>query len=60
VPKENEIVSLEQKIGYEFSIKGLLLEAITHLSEKELGIRYCYEVPMKFHIFLSSLLIFNL
>ncbi|TKY74840.1 Endoribonuclease Dicer-like 3 [Spatholobus suberectus] len=43
VPKESEIASLEKKIGYEFSVKGLLLEAITHLSEKELGIGYCYE-----------------
>ncbi|KAK7410183.1 hypothetical protein VNO78_00768 [Psophocarpus tetragonolobus] len=43
VPKESEIASLEEKIGYEFSVKGLLLEAITHLSEKELGIGCCYE-----------------
>ncbi|CAJ1973600.1 unnamed protein product [Sphenostylis stenocarpa] len=43
VPKESEIASLEKKIGYEFSVKGLLLEAITHLSEKELGIGCCYE-----------------
>ncbi|TKY74839.1 Endoribonuclease Dicer-like 3a [Spatholobus suberectus] len=43
MPKESEIASLEKKIGYEFSVKGLLLEAITHLSEKELGIGCCYE-----------------
>lgn len=53
VPKVNEIGSLEMKIGYEFSVKGLLLEAITHLSEKELGIGCCYEVTVKF-IFLSQ------
>ncbi|XP_020236555.1 endoribonuclease Dicer homolog 3a isoform X2 [Cajanus cajan] len=41
VPKES-IASLEKKIGYEFSVKGLLLEAITHLSEKEVGTG-CYE-----------------
>ncbi|XP_068480547.1 endoribonuclease Dicer homolog 3a isoform X1 [Phaseolus vulgaris] len=43
VLKESEIECLEKKIGYEFSVKGLLLEAITHLSEKELGIGCCYE-----------------
>ena len=53
VPKVNEIASLEMKIGYEFSVKGLLLEAITHLSEAaELGIGCCYEVNVKFYIFL--------
>jgi len=51
LPKEGEIASLEKKIGYEFSVKGLLLEAITHLSEKELGIGCCYEVSVKLHIF---------
>ncbi|KAK7351598.1 hypothetical protein VNO77_11165 [Canavalia gladiata] len=30
VPKESYIASLEVKIGYEFSAKGLLLEAMTH------------------------------
>ncbi|XP_027354883.1 endoribonuclease Dicer homolog 3a [Abrus precatorius] len=43
VPKVSEIKGLEKKIGYEFSVKGLLLEAITHLSETELGIGCCYE-----------------
>ncbi|XP_054814842.1 endoribonuclease Dicer homolog 3a-like isoform X2 [Prosopis cineraria] len=42
-PKQNEIASLETKIGYEFSVKGLLLEAITHASENELGGCYSYE-----------------
>ncbi|KAL2346622.1 hypothetical protein Fmac_000622 [Flemingia macrophylla] len=41
VPRES-IASLEKKIRYEFSVKGLLLEAITHLSDKELGTG-CYE-----------------
>lgn len=50
VPIESDIASLEKKIEYEFSVKGLLLEAITHLSEKELGIGCCYEVVAKFHI----------
>ncbi|XP_019435974.1 PREDICTED: endoribonuclease Dicer homolog 3b-like [Lupinus angustifolius] len=43
VPKVKEIGSLEMKIGYEFSIKGLLLEAMTHVSGKEVGIDCCYE-----------------
>ncbi|MED6203666.1 helicase [Stylosanthes scabra] len=43
VPKLDEIATLEKKIGYEFSVKGLLLEAMTHLSEAELGIGCCYE-----------------
>ncbi|XP_061374933.1 endoribonuclease Dicer homolog 3-like [Gastrolobium bilobum] len=43
VPKVNEIARLEKKIGYKFSVKGLLLEAITHLSETELRIGCCYE-----------------
>lgn len=47
---ESDFASLEKKIEYEFSVKGLLLEAITHLSEKELGIGCCYEVVAKFHI----------
>ncbi|KAK9273818.1 hypothetical protein L1049_018629 [Liquidambar formosana] len=43
VPKPNEIKTLESKLGYEFSVKGLLLEAITHASEQELGVSYCYQ-----------------
>ncbi|KAK4283890.1 hypothetical protein QN277_000793 [Acacia crassicarpa] len=42
-PKENEIANLETKIGYKFSVKGLLLEAMTHASENELGGGYSYE-----------------
>ncbi|KAI9112330.1 hypothetical protein K1719_016853 [Acacia pycnantha] len=43
VPKTNEITALELKLGYEFSCKGLLQEAITHASEQELGVGYCYQ-----------------
>lgn len=43
IPKANEIEILESKIGYEFSVKGLLLEAITHATEQELGVGYCYQ-----------------
>ncbi|KAA8546198.1 hypothetical protein F0562_003063 [Nyssa sinensis] len=43
IPKANEIEALESKLGYEFSVKGLLLEAITHASEQELGVGYCYQ-----------------
>uniref|UniRef100_A0A5B7CE62 Uncharacterized protein n=1 Tax=Davidia involucrata TaxID=16924 RepID=A0A5B7CE62_DAVIN len=43
IPKVNEIETLESKLGYEFSVKGLLLEAITHASEQELGVGYCYQ-----------------
>ncbi|KAL7196180.1 hypothetical protein ACSBR1_036234 [Camellia fascicularis] len=43
IPKAKEIETLESKLGYEFSIKGLLLEAITHASEQELGVGYCYQ-----------------
>ncbi|KAF7840248.1 endoribonuclease Dicer-like protein 3a [Senna tora] len=43
VPKENEIANLETNIGYKFSVKGLLLEAMTHPSAQELGGGYCYE-----------------
>ncbi|XP_027190700.1 endoribonuclease Dicer homolog 3a isoform X2 [Cicer arietinum] len=43
MPKVNEIASLEEKIGYEFCVKGLLVEASTHLSESEHGTGCCYE-----------------
>ncbi|KAK2391994.1 dicer [Trifolium repens] len=42
-PKLNEIAILETKIGYEFSVKGLLVEATTHLSKSEHGTGCCYE-----------------
>lgn len=41
-PKAKDLKLLESKIGYEFSVKGLLLEAITH--EHEQGVDYCYQV----------------
>lgn len=34
---------LEAKLGYEFTNKDLLLEAITHASQQEMGISYCYQ-----------------
>ncbi|KAL9238125.1 hypothetical protein vseg_012595 [Gypsophila vaccaria] len=40
--KLDEITTLEIKLGYGFSTKGLLLEAITHATEK-VGSKYCYE-----------------
>ncbi|KAH7690356.1 endoribonuclease Dicer protein [Dioscorea alata] len=43
LPKFNEIKSLESKLAYTFSVKGLLLEAITHPTQQELGIAYCYQ-----------------
>ncbi|KAI3514025.1 hypothetical protein L1887_12341 [Cichorium endivia] len=42
-PKLDVIESLESKIGYEFVVKGLLLEAITHASAQEQGVGYCYQ-----------------
>lgn len=35
---------LESKLSYVFSVKGLLLEAITHPSHRESGLGYCYQV----------------
>ncbi|KAM6559383.1 hypothetical protein CsatA_028622 [Cannabis sativa] len=42
-PKENEIATLESKIEYVFSTKGLLQEAMTHASDQELNLDYCYQ-----------------
>lgn len=42
--KVNEIEMLEAELGYAFSVKGLLIEALTHSSHQESGARYCYEV----------------
>ena len=55
VPKDNEIATLESKLGYEFSVKGLLQEAITHASQQELGVGYCYQVAMDILSRLESL-----
>ncbi|XXG48939.1 hypothetical protein AAC387_Pa02g3257 [Persea americana] len=43
VPKIYEIETLEAKLNYKFSVKGLLLEAITHPSQQEFGAGYCYQ-----------------
>ncbi|KAL6547606.1 Dicer dimerization domain [Orobanche hederae] len=41
-PKAEDIRILESKLGYAFNTKGLLLEAMTHGSERE-GVGYCYQ-----------------
>lgn len=41
--KEREIQAIEAKIGYIFTTKGLLLEAITHASDQETAVPYCYQ-----------------
>ncbi|OAY54204.1 endoribonuclease Dicer homolog 3 isoform X4 [Manihot esculenta] len=43
MPKENEVRSLESKLGYTFSIKFLIQEAMTHASMQEQGVGYCYQ-----------------
>mgnify|MGYP003366163115 CR=1 FL=1 len=43
-PKHQDIAALELKLGYQFSVKGLLQEAITHASQQKLGASYCYQV----------------
>ncbi|XP_015572953.2 endoribonuclease Dicer homolog 3 [Ricinus communis] len=42
-PKEDEIKGIESKLGYTFSVKFLLQEAMTHASMQEQGIGYCYQ-----------------
>ncbi|KAL7588569.1 hypothetical protein Lser_V15G38263 [Lactuca serriola] len=42
-PKLDVLECVESKIGYEFVVKGLLLEAITHASGQEQGVGYCYQ-----------------
>ncbi|KAG6417141.1 hypothetical protein SASPL_119292 [Salvia splendens] len=42
-PKAEDIATLESKLGYNFSTKGLLLEAITHAAQTEGGVHYSYE-----------------
>ncbi|OVA04235.1 Ribonuclease III domain [Macleaya cordata] len=42
-PKVNELEMLESKLDYRFSVKGLLLESITHASQQELGAGFCYQ-----------------
>lgn len=42
-PKAEDIGVLETKLGYNFSTKGLLLEAITHVVGPIEDVGYCYE-----------------
>ncbi|KAL5729601.1 helicase protein [Ranunculus cassubicifolius] len=39
----SKLQMLEKKLKYSFMIKGLLLEAVTHASQQELGVGYCYQ-----------------
>ncbi|CAM0884261.1 unnamed protein product [Alopecurus aequalis] len=43
LPKVDVIKMLEAKVGYAFSVKGLLLEALTHPSHQESAERYSYQ-----------------
>ncbi|XP_011002830.1 PREDICTED: endoribonuclease Dicer homolog 3-like isoform X2 [Populus euphratica] len=43
IPKEDEIKSLESKLGYTFGVKFVLQEAMTHASMQEQGVTYCYQ-----------------
>lgn len=43
IPKEDEIKSLESKLGYAFGVKFVLQEAMTHASMQEQGVTYCYQ-----------------
>ncbi|PHU09303.1 Endoribonuclease Dicer -like protein 3 [Capsicum chinense] len=42
-PKAKDIDGLELKLAYKFSVKGLLLEAITHATVQELDVGYSYQ-----------------
>ncbi|KAF3337365.1 endoribonuclease Dicer 3a-like protein [Carex littledalei] len=42
-PKIDEIRMIEEKIGYKFAVKGLLLEAIMHPTQQDPAITYCYQ-----------------
>ncbi|KAL5698311.1 helicase protein [Ranunculus cassubicifolius] len=42
-PEAYMLQNLETKLNYSFTIKGLILEAITHASQQELGVDYCYQ-----------------
>lgn len=43
-PKAKDIEDLELKLTYKFSVKGLLLEAITHATVLEVDVSYNYQV----------------
>lgn len=47
-PKAEDIGVLESKLGYNFSTKGLLLEAITYSVGPLEDVGYCYEVRTTF------------
>lgn len=46
--RSNELDGLESKLGYRFSVKFLLQEAITHTTAQE---SYCYQVVMEILLF---------
>ncbi|MQL98516.1 hypothetical protein Taro_031222 [Colocasia esculenta] len=43
LPKLEDLEQLESKLKYTFSVRGLLLEAVTHASQLESGVSYCYQ-----------------
>ncbi|KAL9677647.1 hypothetical protein QQ045_005880 [Rhodiola kirilowii] len=43
IPELDYIKILESKLCYDFHIKSLLVEAVTHASEQEVGVSYCYQ-----------------
>ncbi|XP_025817136.1 endoribonuclease Dicer homolog 3a-like isoform X3 [Panicum hallii] len=43
LPKLDVVEMLEAKLGYLFSVKGLLIEALTHPSQQVSGTTYCYQ-----------------
>ncbi|CAL5041650.1 unnamed protein product [Urochloa decumbens] len=43
LPKVDVVELLQAKLGYVFSEKGLLIEALTHPSQQESGATYCYQ-----------------
>ncbi|KAF8036139.1 hypothetical protein BT93_C1979 [Corymbia citriodora subsp. variegata] len=43
VSSTDDLATLESKVGYNFSVKGLLQEAVTHASCQEQGLAYCYQ-----------------
>ncbi|GJW78864.1 endoribonuclease Dicer homolog 3a isoform X1 [Tanacetum coccineum] len=42
-PRKDVLQTIEEKLGYEFGEKGLLVEAITHASCQDQGVGYCYQ-----------------
>ena len=48
LPNVNLVELLEAKLGYAFSVKGLLIEALPHPSQQEAGATYCYQVQLIF------------